>query len=186
MSFDIDFKFTGLYYRRAACRRQPRLLHNPGPPQHGLNAGHDLTRENLPALVAALPNLAEVSIGRLFLAGIVPGLLLAGLFMAYIYITARRHPEMAPRGEHYPFRDRVRSSMGLLPILSLFLLVLGSIVTGACSPTEGGAIGAAGVRCLSESEGKGFAFLVISMGIAETVGLFGWVLLFLVLPVVTR
>ncbi|HAK96592.1 MAG TPA: V-type ATP synthase subunit K [Planctomycetes bacterium] len=49
-----------------------------------------------------------------------------------------------------------------------------------------GAIGAAGVRCLSESEGKGFAFLVISMGIAETVGLFGWVLLFLVLPVVTR
>jgi tripartite ATP-independent transporter DctM subunit len=86
----------------------------------------------------------EVSIGRLFLAGIVPGLLLAGLFMTYIYITAKRHPEMAPRGPRYPFRDRVRSSMGLLPILSLFLLVLGSIVTGACSPTEGGAVGAAG------------------------------------------
>jgi tripartite ATP-independent transporter DctM subunit len=86
----------------------------------------------------------EVSIGRLFLAGIVPGLLLAGLFMVYIYITAIRHPEKAPRGPHYPFMDRVRSSVGLLPILSLFLLVLGSIVTGACSPTEGGAVGAAG------------------------------------------
>jgi len=42
------------------------------------------------------------------------------------------------------------------------------------------------VRCLSESEGKGFAFLIIAMGIAETVGLFGMVLLFLVLPVVAR
>ncbi len=49
-----------------------------------------------------------------------------------------------------------------------------------------GVIGAAGVRCLSESEGKGFAFLIIAMGIAETVGLFGMVLLFLVLPVVAR
>lgn len=86
----------------------------------------------------------EVSIGRLFLAGIVPGLILAGMFMTYIYVTARRHPEKAPRGMQYPFMDRVRSSAGLLPLLTLFLLVLGSIVKGVCSPTEGGAIGAAG------------------------------------------
>jgi tripartite ATP-independent transporter DctM subunit len=96
----------------------------------------------------------EVSIGRLFLAGIVPGLLLAGLFMTYIYIMAIRHPEMAPRGPHYPFRDRVRSSMGLVPILCLFLLVLGSIVTGVCSPTEGGAIGSAGAFLFALFRGR--------------------------------
>ncbi|MFO7901471.1 MAG: V-type ATP synthase subunit K [Planctomycetota bacterium] len=45
-----------------------------------------------------------------------------------------------------------------------------------------GLIGAAAVRCMSESEGKGFAFLIIAMGIAETVGLFAWIFLFLVKP----
>jgi len=86
----------------------------------------------------------EVSIGRLFMAGLVPGVMLALMFMGYIYFVAIRHPEMAPRGPKYPLRERVQSSLGLLPILALFVLVLGSIVMGICSPTEGGAVGAAG------------------------------------------
>ncbi len=45
-----------------------------------------------------------------------------------------------------------------------------------------GLIGASAIRCMSESEGKGFAFLIIAMGIAETVGLFAWIFLFLVKP----
>ncbi|MBN1441539.1 MAG: V-type ATP synthase subunit K [Planctomycetes bacterium] len=45
-----------------------------------------------------------------------------------------------------------------------------------------GLIGASAVRCISESQGKGLAFLIIAMGIAETVGLFGWVFLLLLLP----
>ena len=47
-----------------------------------------------------------------------------------------------------------------------------------------GLIGASAIRCMSESEGKGFAFLIIAMGIAETVGLFAWIFLFLVKPAV--
>lgn len=86
----------------------------------------------------------EVSIGRLFMAGLIPGLMLAGMFMLYIYIMAVRHPEMAPRGPKYTLAEKVRSSTGLLPILALFVLVLGSIVVGICSPTEGGAVGVAG------------------------------------------
>ena len=86
----------------------------------------------------------EVSIGRLFMAGLIPGVMLALMFMGYIYIMAVRHPEMAPRGPKYPLSERIRSTTGLLPILALFVLVLGSIVMGICSPTEGGAIGAAG------------------------------------------
>ena len=46
-----------------------------------------------------------------------------------------------------------------------------------------GLIGASAIRCMSESDGKGFAFLIIAMGIAETVGLFAWIFLFLVKPV---
>ena len=46
-----------------------------------------------------------------------------------------------------------------------------------------GLIGAAAIRCLSESEGKGFAYLVIAMGISETVGLFSWILAYLLMPV---
>lgn len=96
----------------------------------------------------------EVSIGRLFMAGLLPGLLLAGLFMAYIYITALRHPEMAPRGPKYSLGEKVRSSLGLLPILALFVLVLGSIVVGICSPTEGGAVGVAGAFIYALVRGK--------------------------------
>lgn len=86
----------------------------------------------------------EVSIGRLFMAGLVPGILLALLFMAYIYYVAVRHPELAPRGPKYTFAEKVQSSLGLVPILALFVLVLGTIVTGVCSPNEGGGIGAMG------------------------------------------
>ncbi len=86
----------------------------------------------------------EVSIGRLFMAGLIPGLLLALLFMGYIYYVAVRYPDRAPRGEKHTFSEKLRSSVGLLPIIALFVLVLGSIVMGICSPTEGGAIGVVG------------------------------------------
>lgn len=86
----------------------------------------------------------EVSIGRLFMAGLIPGIMLALMFMAYIYYMAVRHPELAPRGPKYTLAEKIQSSMGLLPILALFVLVLGSIVAGICSPNEGGGIGAMG------------------------------------------
>ncbi|MCQ2444627.1 MAG: TRAP transporter large permease subunit [Mailhella sp.] len=96
----------------------------------------------------------EVSIGRLFMAGLVPGIMLAGMFMLYIYYMAVRHPEVAPRGPKYTLAEKVRSSLGLLPILGLFVLVLGSIVVGVCSPTEGGGIGAVGAFVYALFRGK--------------------------------
>jgi len=96
----------------------------------------------------------EVSIGRLFLAGIFPGLLLAFLFGLYVYLVAKRKPHMAPSGPRYPMRERIASSFGLLPILGIFFLVLGSIVMGICSPNEGGAVGAMGSFLYALSRGK--------------------------------
>lgn len=88
--------------------------------------------------------ITEVSIGRLFMAGLLPGLMLAALFMLYIYLVAILQPNRAPRGPAFTLTEKWKSTVGLLPILGLFVLVLGSIVMGICSPTEGGAVGVAG------------------------------------------
>lgn len=86
----------------------------------------------------------EVSVGRLFLAGIIPGLLLSGIFMLYIYLLAKMKPEMAPAGPRYSMRERLVSLKDIISILILFVAVLGGIVGGLFSPNEGGAVGAVG------------------------------------------
>lgn len=86
----------------------------------------------------------EESIGKLFLAGLIPGILLAVLFMAAIYALAIRNPEMAPRGESSSFMEKIASLKGILGMLLLFVLILGGILSGIFSPIEGGAIGSVG------------------------------------------
>ncbi|MDX2448189.1 MAG: TRAP transporter large permease subunit [Desulfobacterales bacterium] len=86
----------------------------------------------------------EESIGELFIAGLIPGLLLAALFMGSIYITAVRNPDMAPRGESSSFREKLASLKGIIGMLLLFVLILGGILSGLFSPIEGGAIGSVG------------------------------------------
>lgn len=86
----------------------------------------------------------EESIGRLFIAGLVPGLLLAVLFMMTIFIMAKINPELAPRGEITSFKEKLISLKGVISMLILFVLILGGILAGIFSPVEGGAIGAVG------------------------------------------
>jgi len=90
----------------------------------------------------------EESIGKLFMAGILPGILLTVLYILSIYIIARRYPAMAPRGERFGWREKLISLKGVLGMLFLFLLILGGILGGVFSPTEGGAIGAFGAFLL--------------------------------------
>lgn len=86
----------------------------------------------------------EESIGRLFIAGLIPGLLLAFLFMLTIFIMAVINPEMAPKGEVTTFKEKIVSLKGVVGMLILFVLILGGILGGIFSPVEGGAIGAVG------------------------------------------
>ncbi len=86
----------------------------------------------------------ETSIGQLFMAGVLPGIVMASLFMGYAVIMAVRHPELAPAGRRYSLAEKFRVSSGILPMLGLILLVLGGILAGWFSPNEGGAVGAAG------------------------------------------
>jgi tripartite ATP-independent transporter DctM subunit len=86
----------------------------------------------------------EESIGRLFIAGIGPGILLAVLFIGIIYVRAKINPELAPRGESTTLKEKLVSLKGVIGMLALFILILGGILGGIFSPVEGGAIGAVG------------------------------------------
>jgi len=87
--------------------------------------------------------ICEQSIGELFMAGLVPGILLSFLFMCYITFYCRRHPEETPRDEtRYTWQQRLNGIGLVLPMFSVILIVLGSIYLGLATPNEAGAIGA--------------------------------------------
>ncbi|MFC1979595.1 TRAP transporter large permease [Chloroflexota bacterium] len=88
--------------------------------------------------------LAEQSIGQLFIAGILPGILLATMFMLYIYIRTRLNPAIGPRGPKVDLKDKLISLKGSWGILVLFLLVIGGIYFGIFTPIEAAGIGALG------------------------------------------
>jgi len=87
--------------------------------------------------------IAEESIGRLFIAGVIPGILTASLMMMAIYIQARRNPALAASRTRTTFTEKLISLKGTLEMLVLFLLVIGGLYGGWFTPVEAGAIGAA-------------------------------------------
>jgi len=88
--------------------------------------------------------LAEQSVGALFIAGILPGLLVAGLMMGVIYLQVKLNPSLAPLGERTTFKEKLVSLQGIWPILLLFALVIGGLYGGLFTPIEAGAVGALG------------------------------------------
>lgn len=88
--------------------------------------------------------ITEESLGKLFVAGVIPGLMLAFFFCTALWLVAKRWPDLAPRGPVYSMKERFASLSGIIPMISLVVLVLGGILAGFFTPTEGGAIGAAG------------------------------------------
>lgn len=88
--------------------------------------------------------LTEQSIGKLFVAGILPGLLLSAAFALTAYLVCRIKPHYAPAAEPVPWRERFFALSGVVEILILFSLALGGLFLGWFSPTQAGAIGAAG------------------------------------------
>jgi tripartite ATP-independent transporter DctM subunit len=89
--------------------------------------------------------LAGVSIGKMFMAGILPGILLSGIYSLYIVYRGIRNPEIAPRLKtSYSWRERLVALKDLAPTLILILMVLGSIYAGIATPTEAAALGVLG------------------------------------------
>jgi tripartite ATP-independent transporter DctM subunit len=94
---------------------------------------------------------SEVSVGKLFVGGIIPGIIVTLLFIAYIGIRCWIRPEMGPAVDiHYNWKEKLVSLKGVaLPVI-LIMLVLGTIYTGVCTPTEAAGIGALGaLMCMA-------------------------------------
>jgi len=98
--------------------------------------------------------LTQESIGKLFLAGLVPGILMAALFILAIYIQCRLKPEMGPRGSATSWQGKIRSLAKTWGMLLLFAVVMGGIYMGVFTPTEAAGIGAFGAFVLALGKGK--------------------------------
>ena len=99
------------------------------------------------------------SIGRLFLAGFIPGAILAITFMIMIGIAAKIWPGIAPREETVPWRMRIVGLLSLAPVGALIFAVLGSIYFGVATPSEAAAAGVAGALALSILSNSGVPIL---------------------------
>jgi len=99
--------------------------------------------------------LAEVSIAKLFAAGVLPGLLIAGLYSGFIFVRCALQPALAPRASDvFTWRDRLWGLTQLLPVVSLIAIVLGSIYTGYATPSEAAAVGVAATLILTALTGQ--------------------------------
>lgn len=95
--------------------------------------------------------LTETSIGQLFVAGLIPGLLATLLYMAAVWVRVRRHPELGPAAARHDWRERLVVVGRVWSVLVLFLVVIGGMYTGWFSPTEAAAVGATGAFFLALS-----------------------------------
>lgn len=98
--------------------------------------------------------LAEVSIGKLFLGGVIPGLILSAVIMISIMVRASLNPKLAPYRRRSNWLERLKLSIYIAPFICLIMLVLGTIWGGIATPTEGAALGAAGGLVLLAAYGR--------------------------------
>src|SRR5213596_19499 len=97
---------------------------------------------------------ANVSIAQLFIAGVIPGVLLASLFSGYIIVWALLHPSAIPAAtETTTLLQKLHASRHLLPVMLLIVLVLGSIYAGVATATEAAAFGVVGSLAISATQG---------------------------------
>ncbi|MGI6334543.1 MAG: TRAP transporter large permease [Saccharofermentanales bacterium] len=123
--------------------------------------------------------LTEQSVGSLFMAGIVPGIVMIIAFVIAITIACTINPALGPKGEKFTRREKLISLKGVIPVLILFIIVLGSIYAGICTATEAGALGSAGALIIAligrEIDGKKIVNILV-----ETVLAVGFVVFMLV------
>jgi tripartite ATP-independent transporter DctM subunit len=118
--------------------------------------------------------LTEESIGRLFMAGLIPGILEVLFYTATILILCWNNPMMGPRGPKTELREKVYSLKNTWPVILLFVLIIGGIYRGVFTPTEAGAIGAFGSMVIVAVMGRANAYS-LSNNIIEALRLTGMI-----------
>ncbi len=98
--------------------------------------------------------ITEQSIGKLFMAGVIPGILEALAYILTIWFLVRRNPALGPRGPRSNKKEKLLSFFRTWDVLALFSLVMGGLYTGIFTPTEAAGVGAFGAFCFSILRGK--------------------------------
>ncbi len=111
--------------------------------------------------------MTEQSIGKLFMAGIVPGIFLTCLFIAAVMIWASLKPELAPRSAKTTFHEKMAALSGLVETFLLFGLVMGGLFFGFFTPTEAGAVGAMGTLIIAVAR-RNISFKKLVQALTET------------------
>jgi tripartite ATP-independent transporter DctM subunit len=93
--------------------------------------------------------ITEQSIGALFLAGLIPGLIIAAFFICIIYGWCKINPSLGPQGERSTWKERIASLPEVAWVGVIFLLVIGGLIKGFFTPTEAGSVGTFAVLLLS-------------------------------------
>ena len=104
-----------------------------------------------PSIILIIYGVAvQESIAKLFIAGIIPGIMIALIFMSYVIIWSLINKKIMPKIlEEYSFFDKIKRSKQLLPVIILILAVIGSIYTGIATATEAASLGVLGALILS-------------------------------------
>lgn len=125
-------------------------------------------------------SMVEESVGKLFMAGIIPGIILALLFVLYIVFNSILRGDMAPPStETYSWRDRLNSLKSLLPILFLLFMIMGSLYSGVATATEAAGMGVLGALIIAAAYRK-LSFNLLKESFVYTVKTSSWLLFLLV------
>lgn len=120
--------------------------------------------------------LTEQSIGQLFMAGMIPGLLIAAIFLGIIYGWVKINPKVAPMSEPATWKERFRSMPEVAWTLLIFVLVVGGILQGYFTPTEAGAVGTFAVFLLAVVK-RDLTFKTYVRSLSESLGTAGMILM---------
>jgi tripartite ATP-independent transporter DctM subunit len=132
-----------------------RLKYDPRLSAGSLAAGGTLGILIPPSLAMIIySSFTETSVARLFMAGVIPGLLLTGMFMAYIFVHALIRPEIAPKMPVPTLPQFFKALIDVVPFVLLIMFVLGTIYAGLATPTEAAALGCIAVIVLCKVFGS--------------------------------
>jgi tripartite ATP-independent transporter DctM subunit len=133
-----------------ALPEMEKYHYNPGLACAATAAGGTLGILVPPSIILIIyAMLTEQSIGKLFVAGILPGILLGLLFMLTIYLLTKRNPRLAPPAPHFSLGEKLLSIRSVWSVAILFILVIIGIYTGVFTPSEAAGVGSLGALLVS-------------------------------------